>query len=159
VLTQRADAITSAVTAATAMASTSLPAAAHAVTAAAAAPPASAVTTAHAHDPVATAAPASAKGSGVAGVGAWETLVSGHGDTLWKLGGGKFASVTTFKSKRMVGLREYYQKDEQWLPGKKGISLGVDQFDTLRERAQVCAWPSRSWFLCLLPWHASVLLR
>lgn len=31
----------------------------------------------------------------------------------------------------MIGIREYYQKDGDFLPGKKGISLPLDQFRAL----------------------------
>ena len=89
---------------------------------------------------------AAASGASGAGVGPQaeepQTTVSAGGETLWQLGGNKFASVSTFKGKRMVGLREHYQKDGKWMPGKKGISLSPDQFAALREGAQVR--PTRS---------------
>jgi hypothetical protein len=31
----------------------------------------------------------------------------------------------------MVGVREYYEKDGEALPGKKGISMTIEQFNTI----------------------------
>ena len=33
----------------------------------------------------------------------------------------------------MVSVREYYEKDGEWLPGKKGISMTLEQFSALVE--------------------------
>ncbi|KAK9821484.1 hypothetical protein WJX74_001233 [Apatococcus lobatus] len=43
------------------------------------------------------------------------------------------ASISVFKSKPMVNIREYYEKDGQQLPGKKGISLAAEQWQALAE--------------------------
>ncbi|KAF9883443.1 hypothetical protein FE257_003441 [Aspergillus nanangensis] len=40
-------------------------------------------------------------------------------------------TVSSFRGKTMLSIREYYEKDGQALPGKKGISLPMDQFATL----------------------------
>lgn len=65
-------------------------------------------------------------------------LKSGTGEALLQLGGSKFASASQFKGKWMVGLREFYQKEGSgWMPGKKGISLSMDQFNVLSANAQV----------------------
>ena len=46
--------------------------------------------------------------------------------------------MSDFKGKRMVGLREHYQKEGSgWLPGKKGISLSIEQFEALVAAAPV----------------------
>lgn len=37
-------------------------------------------------------------------------------------------TISKFRGKTLVNLREYYEKDGQELPGKKGISMPMDQF-------------------------------
>ena len=43
-------------------------------------------------------------------------------------------TVSDFRGKKYVGLREYYEKDGVWLPGKKGISLPYEQWSQLRSK-------------------------
>lgn len=43
--------------------------------------------------------------------------------------------VSEYRGKKMVSLREYYEKDGAWLPGKKGISLWYEQWSVLRLHA------------------------
>ena len=62
---------------------------------------------------------------------ACETETSSSGERLYKLGGNKFASVSEYKGQLQVGLREYYEKDGAWAPGKKGINLTIEQFSAL----------------------------
>lgn len=72
----------------------------------------------------------------------WQTLTAGmqsvsealdRGDErfLLDLGNSRRASVGSYGGKRMVQLREYYEKDGAMLPGKKGIALPPDQWNNL----------------------------
>ncbi|PNS20680.1 hypothetical protein CAC42_2925 [Sphaceloma murrayae] len=53
------------------------------------------------------------------------------GDLYWELSSSRRVSVTSFKGKQMINIREYYEKDGQHLPGKKGISLPIEQYTAL----------------------------
>ena len=48
-----------------------------------------------------------------------------------QLGGMRKATVSEFKGRHFVNVREYYEKDGQQLPGKKGIALDVTQWESL----------------------------
>ncbi|CAF9914937.1 MAG: hypothetical protein GOMPHAMPRED_008334 [Gomphillus americanus] len=55
----------------------------------------------------------------------------GDGNAYWELTGRRRIVVSEFKGNRMISIREYYEKDGKELPGKKGISLPLDQFSAL----------------------------
>jgi hypothetical protein len=40
-------------------------------------------------------------------------------------------TVSTYRGKVRVDIREYYQDEGEWKPGRKGISLGMDQWGEL----------------------------
>jgi len=40
--------------------------------------------------------------------------------------------VRKFSGKVLVDIREYYQNGETWSPGRKGISLSIEQFEKLK---------------------------
>lgn len=52
---------------------------------------------------------------------------------MYELGGKRYVSVSEFKGKKLVNIREYYQKDGKTLPGKKGISLSEEQYESLKK--------------------------
>ncbi|KAJ7132749.1 transcriptional Coactivator p15-domain-containing protein [Mycena crocata] len=61
-----------------------------------------------------------------------------EGDKYVDLGKNKRACVRSFKGKTLIDIREFYaDKDSGELkPGKKGISLPVDQWEELKKAAQ-----------------------
>jgi hypothetical protein len=53
-------------------------------------------------------------------------------DKKFALGNKRFATVNEFKGTTLVDIREYFQdKQGEWKPGKKGISLKRDEFNKL----------------------------
>ncbi|KAL4806962.1 transcriptional Coactivator p15-domain-containing protein [Aspergillus unguis] len=54
-----------------------------------------------------------------------------NGDSYWEISKMRRVTLSSFRGKIMVGIREYYEKDGEELPGKKGISLPIDQFSSL----------------------------
>ncbi|RAL06221.1 transcriptional coactivator p15/PC4 family protein [Aspergillus ibericus CBS 121593] len=54
-----------------------------------------------------------------------------NGDRYWEISKARRVTVSSFRGKTMVNIREYYEKDGHELPGKKGISLPMDQFSSL----------------------------
>ncbi|OQN99780.1 hypothetical protein B0A48_14550 [Cryoendolithus antarcticus] len=55
------------------------------------------------------------------------------GNDFWELSRTKRVQISEFKGITMVGIREFYEKDGKWLPGKKGISLTTEQFNAVVE--------------------------
>ncbi|KAI7184933.1 hypothetical protein KC363_g7434 [Hortaea werneckii] len=55
------------------------------------------------------------------------------GNEFWEISGKRRVQVSTFKGSIFVGIREFYEKDGKMLPGKKGISLSVDQYNAVVE--------------------------
>ncbi|KAK6520912.1 hypothetical protein TWF506_001153 [Arthrobotrys conoides] len=58
--------------------------------------------------------------------------VDDEGNFYWELGGkSRRVTVSEFKGNVLVSVREYYEKDGKYFPGKKGISMSLDQFNQL----------------------------
>ncbi|KAI5859113.1 transcriptional Coactivator p15-domain-containing protein [Tricharina praecox] len=54
------------------------------------------------------------------------------GNAYWELGGRlRRMTVSEYKGKTLIGIREYFEKDNMTLPGKKGIALSVQQISAL----------------------------
>ncbi|KAI9893320.1 MAG: hypothetical protein M1814_000450 [Vezdaea aestivalis] len=52
-------------------------------------------------------------------------------DTYWEISRNRRVTVSKFKGSTVVSIREVYEKDGKMLPGKKGITLPLEQFTVL----------------------------
>ncbi|XP_030384464.1 RNA polymerase II transcriptional coactivator [Scaptodrosophila lebanonensis] len=59
----------------------------------------------------------------------------GDGATSWTLEKLRQVRINEFRGRKMVDIREFYEKDGEILPGKKGISLSITQWKKLLEVA------------------------
>lgn len=60
-----------------------------------------------------------------------------EGEVLIHLCKNKFVSVRKFNGKHLVDIREYYEKDGENLPGKKGVALTLDAWESLKEKIEM----------------------
>ncbi|KAH8413426.1 hypothetical protein KR009_010996 [Drosophila setifemur] len=74
-------------------------------------------------------APPAAKKSASGGSG-------GDGATTWTLEKMRMVKINEFRGRKMVDIREHYEKNGEILPGKKGISLSILQWKKLLELAE-----------------------
>ncbi|KAK4497991.1 hypothetical protein PRZ48_010647 [Zasmidium cellare] len=63
----------------------------------------------------------------------YEMQKDSDGNEYWEISGKRRLQISEFKGNTMIGIREFYEKDGQMLPGKKGISLNLDQFNAFVE--------------------------
>lgn len=55
-------------------------------------------------------------------------------ETKWELGKKRKISINEFKGRKLIDIREFYEADDGTeKPGRKGISLSVDQWNKLKE--------------------------
>ncbi|KAF8422683.1 transcriptional Coactivator p15-domain-containing protein [Tirmania nivea] len=58
--------------------------------------------------------------------------IDNEGNPYWELGGRhRRVTLSKFKGSMLISIREHYEKDGQVLPGKKGISLSMEQFNAM----------------------------
>ncbi|KAK3764154.1 hypothetical protein RRG08_044085 [Elysia crispata] len=56
-----------------------------------------------------------------------------NGEYMFEISPMRFVTISEFRGKTFVGIREFYEKDGKKLPGKKGISLTKDQWQRLKD--------------------------
>ncbi|EXJ88876.1 casein kinase II subunit alpha [Capronia epimyces CBS 606.96] len=74
------------------------------------------------------------RGKGISGVAfqpATKPQSDSDGNIFWEISKNRRVTLSDFKGKKLVNIREYYQKDSEWLPGKKGISMSLEQYSAL----------------------------
>ena len=75
------------------------------------------------------------KSAGITASAAKGTVHS-DADSKFFLGKMKYVSVRPFKNMILVDIREYYEKDGELKPGKKGISLQAEQWNLLKDNME-----------------------
>ncbi|EDV31271.2 uncharacterized protein Dana_GF15272 [Drosophila ananassae] len=78
--------------------------------------------------------PASKKAKNTPASSAGKVDGRSEGNT-WTLEKLRLVTINEFRGRKMVDIREHYEKDGKVLPGKKGISLSIQQWKKLIEQA------------------------
>lgn len=55
-----------------------------------------------------------------------------NGDTFFELSSDRRVTVNQWQGNTRVDIREFYEREGKMLPGKKGLSLTLDQFNILK---------------------------
>ncbi|KAH8324479.1 hypothetical protein KR074_008382 [Drosophila pseudoananassae] len=56
-------------------------------------------------------------------------------ENTWTLEKLRLVTINEFRGRKMVDIREHYEKDGKTLPGRKGISLSISQWKKLIDQA------------------------
>lgn len=65
-----------------------------------------------------------------------DVQTTAEGDPFIDLGNKKRVTVRSFKGKLLLDIREFYGDESDLKPGKKGISLNLDQVKSQSMRSQ-----------------------
>ncbi|KKY13363.1 putative rna polymerase ii transcriptional [Diplodia seriata] len=57
--------------------------------------------------------------------------VDNEGNVYWELSSRRRVTVSEYSGKPLISVREYYEKEGAQMPGRKGISLSLDQYNAL----------------------------
>ncbi|XP_013378596.1 activated RNA polymerase II transcriptional coactivator p15 [Lingula anatina] len=58
------------------------------------------------------------------------------GEEMFQLSKMRYVTVSEFRGKCFVNIREYYESDGEMKPGKKGIALNAEQWTRLKEQME-----------------------
>jgi hypothetical protein len=64
---------------------------------------------------------------------ATEPLENDNGETYFDLLDNRRVTISKWQGNVRIDLREYYEKDDKLLPGKKGLSLSLKQYELLKD--------------------------
>ncbi|KAK7947631.1 hypothetical protein LTR80_008850 [Exophiala xenobiotica] len=74
--------------------------------------------------------------SGAAFIPSNKPQTDSDGNQYWEISRGRRVTISDYKGMTLVNIREYYQRDSEWLPGKKYSALidAVPQIELLLQK-------------------------